>query len=179
MQFLFLCKSKNYGRLWEFPLLAHKFWMTFSFPQHTHKNWMFDIAQSINHYRKLHKYQHHTEKKSSMSSTNSRLHKQRIGGGRHRRMPSRPPDWMSWSSKDARTSVQTVPCATTIAAGATRASRGHHMSLEDVAATHASRVVPPQPSPTRASRVAAATSCASGVAVVDARVSRAPSPLKP
>jgi hypothetical protein len=25
MQFLFLCRSKNYGRAWEFPLHVHKF----------------------------------------------------------------------------------------------------------------------------------------------------------
>jgi hypothetical protein len=39
MRSLFLCRSGNYVRLWEFPLHAHKFWMIFSFPQHTRKNW--------------------------------------------------------------------------------------------------------------------------------------------
>jgi hypothetical protein len=37
MQFLFLCRSKNYDRLWEFPLYVHKFWMIFLFPLHTCK----------------------------------------------------------------------------------------------------------------------------------------------
>jgi hypothetical protein len=37
MQFLFLCRSKNYGRSWEFPLHAHKFWMIFSFLLHACK----------------------------------------------------------------------------------------------------------------------------------------------
>jgi hypothetical protein len=36
-RFLFLCKSKNYNRLWEFSLHAHKFWMIFSFPLHACK----------------------------------------------------------------------------------------------------------------------------------------------
>jgi hypothetical protein len=34
MQFLFLYRSKNYGKSWEFPLLARKFWIIFS------KHWM-------------------------------------------------------------------------------------------------------------------------------------------
>jgi hypothetical protein len=46
-----------------------------------------------------------------MGSTNSLMHKQRIGGGRHWRTSSRPPDQRSWSSNDA---------------GATNASRGCH-----------------------------------------------------
>jgi hypothetical protein len=36
-----------------------------------------------------------------LGSTNSRMHKQRIGGGRSRRTPPRPTDRRSWSSKDA------------------------------------------------------------------------------
>jgi hypothetical protein len=34
--------------------------------------------------------------------------KQRIGRGRHRRMPPRPPDQRSWSPKDTRSVVQTA-----------------------------------------------------------------------
>jgi hypothetical protein len=37
MQFIFLSRTKNYGRSWEFPLHARKFWMIFSFTQHVHK----------------------------------------------------------------------------------------------------------------------------------------------
>jgi hypothetical protein len=37
MQFLFLCRSKSYGRSWDFPLHVHKFWIIFSFPLHTCK----------------------------------------------------------------------------------------------------------------------------------------------
>jgi hypothetical protein len=58
-----------------------------------------------------------------MSSTNNRMHKQRITGGRRHRMPSRPPDRRSWSLKDAQTVVRTVdPRATVVAVGATRTS---------------------------------------------------------
>jgi hypothetical protein len=46
-----------------------------------------------------------------MGSTNSRMHKQRIGGGRRRRTLPKPHDRRSWSSKDI---------------GATHVSRGHH-----------------------------------------------------
>jgi hypothetical protein len=37
----------------------------------------------------------------SMGSTNSRMHKQKIGGRHRRRTPPRPPNRRSWSSKDA------------------------------------------------------------------------------
>jgi hypothetical protein len=37
MGFIFLCRSKNYGRSLEFPLHARKFWMIFSFPLHACK----------------------------------------------------------------------------------------------------------------------------------------------
>jgi hypothetical protein len=46
-----------------------------------------------------------------MRSTNSLMHKQMIGEGRHLRTPPRPPDWRSWSSKDI---------------GATHASHSRH-----------------------------------------------------
>jgi hypothetical protein len=37
MWFLFLYRSKNYGKSWEFLLHAHKFWIIFSFPVHARK----------------------------------------------------------------------------------------------------------------------------------------------
>jgi hypothetical protein len=37
MRFLFLYRSKNYGRSWEFPLYARKFWIIFSFTLHACK----------------------------------------------------------------------------------------------------------------------------------------------
>jgi hypothetical protein len=37
MRFLFLYRSKNYGKSWEFPLHARKFWIIFSFPVHARK----------------------------------------------------------------------------------------------------------------------------------------------
>jgi hypothetical protein len=37
MRFLFLCRFKNYGRAWKFPLHARKFWMIFLFPLHARK----------------------------------------------------------------------------------------------------------------------------------------------
>jgi hypothetical protein len=37
MQFLFLYRSKNYGKSWEFPLHARKFWIIFSFRVHARK----------------------------------------------------------------------------------------------------------------------------------------------
>jgi hypothetical protein len=37
MQFLFLYRSKNYGKLWEFSLHARKFLIIFSFPVHARK----------------------------------------------------------------------------------------------------------------------------------------------
>jgi hypothetical protein len=37
MQFLFLYKSKNYGKSWVFSLHACKFWIIFSFPVHARK----------------------------------------------------------------------------------------------------------------------------------------------
>jgi hypothetical protein len=35
--FLFIYRSKNYDKSWEFPLHAHKFWIIFSFPVHARK----------------------------------------------------------------------------------------------------------------------------------------------
>jgi hypothetical protein len=43
-----------------------------------------------------------------MGSTNSRTHKQRIGGGRRWRTTSWPPDRRSWSPNDAQTTIQTA-----------------------------------------------------------------------
>jgi hypothetical protein len=37
MWFLFLYRSKNYGKSWEFPLHVHKFWIIFLFPVHARK----------------------------------------------------------------------------------------------------------------------------------------------
>jgi hypothetical protein len=37
MRFLLLYRSKNYGKSWEFPLHARKFWIIFSFPVHARK----------------------------------------------------------------------------------------------------------------------------------------------
>jgi hypothetical protein len=39
MQFLFLYRSKNYGKSYEFSLHARKFWIIFSFSLHTRKKW--------------------------------------------------------------------------------------------------------------------------------------------
>jgi hypothetical protein len=39
MSFLFLYRSKNYGRSWEFQLYASKFWMIFSFSLHACKKY--------------------------------------------------------------------------------------------------------------------------------------------
>jgi hypothetical protein len=59
MRFLFLCRSKNYGRSWEFPLHACKFWMVFSFPLHACKKKDDMIhAEHKNSYTKSHKYIH-------------------------------------------------------------------------------------------------------------------------
>jgi hypothetical protein len=37
MRFLFLYKSKNYDKSWEFPLHARKFWIIFFFSVHARK----------------------------------------------------------------------------------------------------------------------------------------------
>jgi hypothetical protein len=57
MQFLFLCRSKNYGRPWEFSVHARKFLMIFSFALHACKKYD-DMITRINSYTKSHKYIH-------------------------------------------------------------------------------------------------------------------------
>jgi hypothetical protein len=55
MQFIFLCRSKNYCISYEFPLHARKFWIMFSFPLHTRKN-----LDDMSH--KEHKFLYHIAK---------------------------------------------------------------------------------------------------------------------
>jgi hypothetical protein len=58
MRFLFLYRSKNYGKSCEFPLHARKFWIIFSFPVHARKK--LDDMSHIEHkfYTTSHKYLH-------------------------------------------------------------------------------------------------------------------------
>jgi hypothetical protein len=48
------------------------------------------------------------ENNSNIGSTNNRMHKTRIGGGRRRRTSPRPLDRRSWSPKDVQTIIQIV-----------------------------------------------------------------------
>jgi hypothetical protein len=44
MKFLFLYRSKNYDKSWEFPLHVCKFWIIFFFPVHARKK-LDDMSQ--------------------------------------------------------------------------------------------------------------------------------------
>jgi hypothetical protein len=57
MQFLLLYRSKNYGKSWEFPLHARKFWIIFSFHVHVRKKLDDMNTLSINSYMS-HEYVH-------------------------------------------------------------------------------------------------------------------------
>jgi hypothetical protein len=58
MRFLFLYRSKIYGKSWEFPLHARKFWIIFSFQVHVRKK--LDDMSHIEHkfLYNVHKYLH-------------------------------------------------------------------------------------------------------------------------
>jgi hypothetical protein len=83
-----------------------------------------------------------------MGSTNSHMHKQRIGGGYRRTPPPRPPDLRSWSSRTSE-----PPCTPRVAsiAGDDRASRDRRSD------PRLSWPPPPLPNPTTSRATVIAT----------------------